>query len=101
MSARITLLCCLLLLVSAGSHAKETLDPNRVTCDGVLVLHDSYYRLEPDAGSGPWCDSSITGELVQRVLKACAVGSRCHIDGSVIGHGEFSWFHIRSVAASK
>jgi hypothetical protein len=31
------------------------------------------------------------------VLRTCAVGSRCHIDGSVHGHGLFEWYRIRSV----
>ena len=94
---RVALLCGLVLLVRTDTSAKEALDPNHVVCSGVLTINDGYYQLNPDVGSGPWCDSSITGKLVKRVLKACGVGRRCHIEGSVIGHGEFSWFRIRSV----
>jgi len=68
-------------------------------CSGVLVLEGGYYELKPDAGSGLWCDASVAKELVGRVLKACAVGSRCHIEGSVRGHGVFYWLHISSVTS--
>jgi len=70
-------------------------------CSGVLTLEGGYYELTPDAGSGLWCDAYVAEKLVQRVLKACTVGSRCHIEGSVRGHGVFYWIHISSVTSPK
>jgi hypothetical protein len=71
------------------------------SCNGVLTLDGGFYELKPDPGSGTWCDSYVADGLAKRVLKACAVGDRCHIEGSVAGHGAFYWIHISSVRKSR
>jgi hypothetical protein len=71
------------------------------SCSGVLTLEAGFYELKPDAGAGTWCDSYVSDGLVQKVLKACTVGDRCHIEGSVVGHGAFYWTRISSVRKSR
>jgi hypothetical protein len=89
------------LIVPLFAGPGVTASPQSIhqNCNGILTRDEDGYQLRPDAGSGLWCDSYIAGELVQRVLKACAVGSRCHIKGSVRGHGVFYWLQISTVAA--
>ena len=75
----------------------------RQACTGVLIRDKAGYLLKEDAGSKSlWCDAYIgEGEnspLVQRVLKTCALGSRCRIVGSFQGHGIFYWRRIWSVS---
>jgi hypothetical protein len=70
-------------------------------CNGVLTQQDGFYSLTPDPGSGEWCDAYVSDKYVHRVLKVCAAGSRCHISGSVRGHGNFYWTSISSVAPAK
>jgi hypothetical protein len=92
------------LMVPVFVSAGLTASPPRLihqACNGILTLDGSYYELKPDAGSGLWCDASVAKELVGRVLKACTVGSRCHIEGAVRGHGAFYWFKISSVTGLK
>jgi hypothetical protein len=75
------------------------------SCIGILTVSEGEYKLKPDAGSGLWCDAIISsGEyigganLVPKVLKVCAVGSRCRIKGTFEGHGVFYWNKILEVA---
>ena len=75
--------------------------PIRQSCTGVLTVENGFYKLEPDAGSVLGCDSFLSENLVQTVLRVCAVGGRCHIDGSVRGHGVCYWLNISSVTARK
>jgi hypothetical protein len=84
------------LFASAGLTASSPRSIHQA-CSGILTFEDGYYELKPDAGSGLWCDAYVAERLVGRVLKACAVRSRCHIEGSVRGHGVFYWFHISLV----
>jgi hypothetical protein len=77
-------------------------------CSGTLVEGDDGYMLKPDAGAGSWCDAIISsGEyiggdnLVPKVLKVCAVGSRCRIKGTFEGHGVFYWNKILEVMPVK
>jgi hypothetical protein len=67
-------------------------------CNGVLIKDEEGYLLKPDAGSSLWCDAYIDGDFgdasVSRVLEVCAVGRRCHIEGSFTGHGVFYWRHV-------
>jgi hypothetical protein len=69
----------------------------RQNCRGVLTRNEDGYHLKPHSGSALWCDSYIAGDLLQKVLKVCAVDSHCHIKGSVRGHGVFYWVRISSV----
>jgi hypothetical protein len=72
------------------------------SCTCVLKHNDYGYLLQADPNSkSMWCDSYI-GEtddsaLAKRVLKTCSVGSRCHIEGSFVGHGVFYWTRITKV----
>jgi hypothetical protein len=91
----------MLLLITSTSVATST-PKQRQACDGTLALDESGYLLRPDSDSKSlWCDSYIGSEknsaLAQRVLKACVLGSRCHIEGSFQGHGLFYWTQISSV----
>jgi len=97
MSIRITLLCTFLLVSNTNAFAAGEGDLEHQSCSGSIIRGDEGYQLEPDAGSEPWCNSAIPQALLQKVLRTCAVGSRCHIDGSVHGHGLFEWYRIRSV----
>ncbi len=100
MGRRFTIICGLALAwgTSAGAQAKDKWDLNRLSCTGVLSLDDGAYQLQAEPGAAPWCDASIEGALIQRVLKSCTVGQRCHIEGAVVGHGAFSRLRIRTVA---
>jgi hypothetical protein len=90
-----------LLSTAAGFSAPD----QHQSCSGVLN-HDDGYALIADADSKSlWCAASI-GEnekspLVKRVLKTCAIGTHCHIEGSFTGHGLFFWTRISSVALLK
>ncbi len=88
------------LVLSAGLAAPAARSIPQA-CSGVLTLEDGYYQLKPDAGATAWCDSNVSQELIPLVLKACKVGSRCRIVGSVQGHGVFYWMHISSVTRLK
>jgi hypothetical protein len=75
-------------------------------CSGILAHDDDGYRLQPDAGTkSPWCPAYIGDDdkspLAKRVLKTCAVGSHCHIEGSFSGHGIFYWTKISTVSLLK
>jgi len=93
LAALILIIC---LFPSGGAAAASSI---RQDCTGVLDQDGGDYKLRPDIGSGLWCDSGIAGKLVSRVLKACTLGSRCHIKGSVSGHGVFYWLKISLVEA--
>jgi hypothetical protein len=97
-----TLLFSLAVMLIAGAADAAG---KRQVCSGVLTKdEDGGHLLKPDAGSSLWCDAYIgddfhTGDAsVSRVLKVCAVGGRCHIEGSFVGHGVFFWKHISSVS---
>ena len=97
MSIRNTLLCTLLLVLNSGAFAVAEGDLEHQSCSGSIIRGNEGYQLDPDSGSEPWCSSAIPQALLQQVLRACAVGTRCHIEGSVRGHGLFEWYRIRSV----
>ncbi|MGO9358436.1 MAG: hypothetical protein ACLP1D_12300 [Xanthobacteraceae bacterium] len=97
MPMRLTLLCALLLALNSNAFAQGGADLNRLSCAGSVIHGNEGYQLEADAGSAPWCDSAIPPKLLPRVLRTCAVGNRCHIEGSVRGHGLFEWYRIRSI----
>jgi len=91
-----------LLSTAAGFSAPD----QHQSCSGVLNHDDDGYALiaDPDSKS-LWCAASI-GEnekspLVKRVLKTCAIGAHCHIEGSFTGHGLFFWTRISAVALRK
>ena len=92
----------LLLSINAGSAASG----DRQSCSGILTHEDDGYALVADPNSKSlWCAASI-GErekapLVKRVLKTCAVGTHCHIEGLFTGHGLFYWTQISSVSLLK
>ena len=91
------------VLPSMPVHAQTAI---RQVCSGVLTKVESGYLLKPDAGSSLWCDATFGDEnnygdadaSVWHVLQVCELGSRCHIEGSVIGHGVFYWKHVSSVS---
>ena len=92
-----TLLCGLFFFLNANSIAYAAGDLEHLSCSGSIIQGNDGYQLEPDAGAEPWCSSGLPQRLLQKVLRTCAVGSRCHIEGSVRGHGLFEWYRIRSV----
>lgn len=68
-------------------------------CTGILRINESdNYALNPNkkSGNGNWCDSEIPKKLVKKVLKSCRVGMNCQIEGTIRGHGTFSWYKINS-----
>jgi hypothetical protein len=78
----------------------------RQACSGILAHDDDGYLLQPDEGTkSPWCPAYIGDDdkspLAKRVLKTCALGSHCHIEGSFVGHGIFYWTRISSVLLLK
>jgi hypothetical protein len=89
----------LLLSSRAGFSASD----QRQACSGVLTHDADGYMLiaDPDSKS-LWCAASIGEDeksaLVKRVLKTCAIGSHCQIEGSFTGHGLFYWTQISSVS---
>jgi hypothetical protein len=91
-----------LLSAQAGFSAPD----QRQSCSGVLNHDDDGYALIVDPNpKSLWCAASIGEDekspLVKRVLKTCALGSHCHIEGSFTGHGLFFWTRISSVALLK
>ena len=84
----------------ANPNNANAIVKNYQSCSGILSVSEGEYKLKPDAGSGLWCDASISsGEygranLVPKVLKVCAVGSRYRIKGTFEGHGVFYWNKI-------
>jgi hypothetical protein len=92
----------LLLSTQVGFSASA----QRQSCSGVLAHDEDGYLLQPDAGTkSPWCPAYIGDDdkspLAKRVLKTCALGSHCHIEGSFVGHGIFYWTQISSVSLLK
>ena len=91
-----------LLSPQAGFSASD----QRQACSGVLTHDDDGYMLiaDPDSKS-LWCAASVGEDeksaLVKRVLKTCAIGSHCHIEGSFAGHKLFYWTQISSVSLLK
>jgi hypothetical protein len=77
----------------------------RQSCSGVLNHDDGYALIADPDSKSLWCAASIGEDekspLVKRVLKTCAIGSHCHIEGSFTGHGLFFWTRISSVALLK
>ena len=95
MSIRIPVLVALSFGLATHANAASELD--HMSCTGSLVQGDDGYHLDPEAGSAPWCPATIPKEFLKRILKTCAVGGRCHIEGAVSGHGMFEWSSVRSV----
>ena len=95
MPIRITWLWALLVVLNTNAFAGG--DLAHQSCSGPIIHGDDGYQLDPEPGSEPWCSSIIPQELLQKVLRTCVVGSRCHIEGEIRGHGEFEWYRIRSV----
>jgi hypothetical protein len=92
----------LLLSTQAGFSASG----QRQSCSGILAHDDGGYLLQPDEGTkSPWCPAYIGDDeksaLARRVLKTCALGSHCHIEGLFLGHGIFYWTQISSVSLLK
>jgi hypothetical protein len=99
---RIKIISGIMLLLIASTAVATSSPEQRQTCQGVLALDETGYLLRPDPGSKSlWCDAYIGFEkdaaLARRVLQACTLGSRCHIEGSFQGHGVFYWTRISSV----
>lgn len=99
------LLAMLLGALFIASHNANAVVNKYQSCSGILTVSEGEYKLKPDAGSGLWCDAIISsgeyidGEnLVPKVLKVCAVGSRCRIKGTFVGHGVFYWNRILGVS---
>jgi hypothetical protein len=95
-----TLLAAFTILAIAvpGTGETKSIMPHAQTCSGVLVESEpGYYNLNPDIGSGLWCDADIAEDLSSKVLKVCPVGVRCRIKGTVHGRGAFSWIKITSI----
>jgi hypothetical protein len=94
------------LTLLLGAQAGFSAPDQRQACSGVLNHDDDGYALiaDPDSKS-LWCAASIGEDekspLVKRVLKTCAIGTHCHIEGSFTGHGLFFWTRISSVALLK
>jgi hypothetical protein len=94
------------LALLLGTQAGFSASAQRQACSGILAHDDEGYLLQPDAGTkSPWCPAYIGDDdksaLAKRVLKTCAVGSHCHIEGSFSGHGIFYWTKISSVSLLK
>jgi len=85
------------LLVFTTTATPASAQTIRQDCRGVLTRDEDSYHLKPDPGSALWCDSYVAGDLLHKVLKVCTVNGRCHIKGSVRGHGVFYWVRISSV----
>jgi hypothetical protein len=100
--ASAAVLALLLLSTQLGFSASV----QRQSCSGILAHDDDGYLLQPDAGTkSPWCPAYIGDDdksaLAKRVLKTCALGGHCHIEGSFAGHGIFYWTKISSVSLLK
>jgi hypothetical protein len=72
---------------------------SQFNCSGVLAEEDGTYRLKPDQGMLAWCDADIDNKDKGGVLRACKLGDRCEIEGTIRGHGAFGWVEITSVKA--
>ncbi len=94
------------LVLASSMQLGFSASGQRQSCNGVLILDDGVYRLNADSGNKSlWCAADIgegdASALAKRVLKTCAVGSHCHIEGSFEGHGIFNWTSITSVSVLK
>ena len=102
-SAKTIVAAALALLLSA--EAGVSAPDERQSCSGILNHDDGYALIADPDSKSLWCAASIGEDekspLVKRVLKTCAVGSHCHIEGSFTGHGLFFWTRISSVAMLK
>src|SRR6266567_2822032 len=94
----------LALLLLLSTHVGSATSGQRQSCSGVLT-HDEeegYFLKADPASKSLWCASSIgedeKSSLVQRVLKTCAVGSHCQIEGAFAGHGIFNWTQISAIS---
>jgi hypothetical protein len=89
--------------VWVGSAVEASAAERSQNCSGVMKEDSGDYSLNPDAGSGLWCDALLSEEfssvkgLTQKVLKVCPVGSHCRIKGGYEGHGVFYWSQVTSV----
>jgi hypothetical protein len=102
-SAQVSAAVLALLL---GTQVGFSASVQRQSCSGILAHDDDGYLLQPDAGTkSPWCPAYIGDDdksaLAKRVLKTCALGGHCHIEGSFAGHGIFYWTKISSVSLLK
>jgi hypothetical protein len=98
------LVAALALMLSA--HSSSAASGQRQSCSGILTQDDDGYLLNPDPNTkSPWCPAYIGDDknsaLAKRVLKTCALGSHCHIEGLFLGHGIFYWTQISSVSLLK
>src|SRR5262249_53601800 len=96
----------LLTILTAAPQAADMYQ----SCDGVLA-RDAYggYSLDSNTASGRmkdgsqslWCDADLDNEsgnrALDRVLKVCTLGDRCHIEGTFRGHGTFVWVRVTKV----
>jgi hypothetical protein len=95
-----------MLALLLGTQVGFSASGQRQACSGILAHDDDGYLLQPDAGmKSPWCPAYIGDDdksaLAKRVLKTCALGSHCHIEGTFSGHGIFYWAKISSVSLLK
>jgi hypothetical protein len=102
--AKVPLAAALALVLSA--QAGSAASGQRQSCSGILAHDEDGYLLNPDPDTkSPWCPAYIgdneKSPLARRVLKTCAVGSHCHIEGLFLGHGIFYWTQISSVSLLK
>jgi hypothetical protein len=94
------------LALLLGTQAGFSASAQRQACSGILAHDEGGYLLQPDEGTkSPWCPAYIGDDeksaQAKRVLKTCALGSHCHIEGSFVGHGVFYWTTISSVSLLK
>lgn len=75
----------------------------RQDCRGYLVHEDALgWHLAKDAHGTTfdgvtWCDAAFEGALEEVVLAHCGLGTSCHVNGLVQGHGVFNWVRIDKV----
>jgi hypothetical protein len=90
-------------------HAKKHLTgfpgAKTLSAAALALLLDGYTLIADPDSKSLWCAASIGEDarspLVKRVLKTCAPGSHCHIEGAFTGHGLFFWTRISSVSLLK
>jgi hypothetical protein len=94
------------LALALSPHPGSAASGQPQSCSGILTQDDDGYLLNPDPNTkSPWCPAYIGDDknsaLAKRVLKTCALGSHCHIEGRFLGHGIFYWTQITSVSLLK
>jgi hypothetical protein len=94
------------LVLAASAQVAFSAPAQRQSCSGIVMHDEDGYSLNADPNSKSlWCHASIgeseNSPLAKRVLKICALGSHCHIEGTFEGHGVFYWITVSSVSLLK